>query len=194
MGGINSGRRATTPDTSDCLRLSLTTLRRQRAIKRHCMSRRHLTWTTSNGWSRTVTGEVTAVVDIECLRTDMTLTIKGHARGQPIDQVIRLVAQPQPLGGERFYALCPITGQRCTVLILPPRETVFASVRGWGVPYASTREDKVSRAIRTMGKVEERRRTMSKYTRKPTRERLAERWMTAADVYDVWEERLMEVW
>lgn len=190
MGGINSGRRATTPDTDDCLRLSLTDLRRAGAINRHCMSRRHLTWTTSHGWSRTVTGEVTVGVDIECLHTDMTLTIMGHAMGQPIKQVIALVAQPQPLGGERFYALCPIGGHRCTGLILPPGETVFASVRGWGVPYASTREDKVSRAIRTMGKVEARRRTMSKYTRKPTREQLAERWMRAADTYFDWEERV----
>lgn len=190
MGGFNSGRRATTPDTGDCLRLSLTDLRRAGAIKRHCMSRRSLTWTTSSGWSRTVTGEITVVVDIECLHADMTLTIRGHAMGQPIEQVIQLVAQSQPLGGERFYALCPITGQRCTVLILPPGETVFASVRGWRVPYASTREDEVGRAIRTMGKVEERRRRMSKYARKPTRERLAERWMRAAETYDAWEDRL----
>jgi hypothetical protein len=194
MGGMNSGRRATTPDTGDCLRLSLPLLRRAGALKRHCMSRRELTWQATNGWHRKVVGRVTAVVDIACLRTDMTVTLKGYALGQPIEQIIQLVAQPQPLGGERYFALCPINGQRCTVLYLPVSETVFASVRGWGVPYASTREDKVCRAVRTMRKVEERRRTLSKYTRKPTRQRLSERWMRAADTYDAWEEKLIEVW
>lgn len=38
--------------------------------------------------------------------------------------------------------------------------------------------------------VEERRRTLSRFTRKPTRERLAERWMRAAETYDAWEDRL----
>jgi hypothetical protein len=116
------------------------------------------------------------------------------AMGQRSQQrlVEALVAQPQPLGGERFYAICPLTGQRCTVLILPAGETLFASVRGWGVPYSSTREREVSRAVRTMRKIEGQK--MSKYARMPTREQQWRRWMKAADIYDAWEEGLMQYW
>ena len=78
------------------------------------------------------------------------------------------------------------------MLILPPGETFFATVRGWGVPYSSTREREVSRAVRTIRKIEAQK--LPKYARKPTRVRQWSRWMKAADTYDTWEETLMEVW
>lgn len=93
-----------------------------------------------------------------------------------------------PFGSERFYALCPLSGQRCTVLILPPGKTLFASVRGWGVPYASTRECEIGRAYRAMRKVEETR--LSKYARRPTRERYRQRWLKAFETASDWEDRL----
>lgn len=190
MGGINSGRRAVTPHTDQCLRLSLTDLRRDGALKRHVWARRERQWTRSR--DNHVVAAVAIIADIDCLQPGLSIYIEGHAWGRPIDQVIEVVAQPQPLGGERFYALCPLTGERCTVLILPPGETVFASVRGWGVPYASTREREVSRAVRTMRKIEGQK--LSKYARKPTREGQWQRWKRATDIYDAWEEKLMEYW
>jgi len=105
--------------------------------------------------------------------------------------VIEVVAQPQPLGSERFYAVCPITGRRCTVLYLPVGEASFASARGWGTPYASTRERDVARAYRRLRGDEERWLAMSKYTRRPTRERLNDRLMKASEVVGRWEERLL---
>jgi hypothetical protein len=190
MGGINSGRRANTPDTDQCLRLSLTDLRREGLLKRHVWARCERQWT----WSRddAVVGAVAIITDIDCRQPGLSISIKGRAWGRPIEQVLTVVAQPQPLGGERFYALCPFTGQRCTVLYLPLGGSLFASARGWGVPYASTREREVSRAVRTMRKIETQK--LSKYARKPTRERQWSRWMKAADTYDAWEDRLMEMW
>lgn len=190
MGGINSGRRASTPDTDVCLRLSLTDLRRDGALARHVWARRERHWTRSR--DKAVAGAVVVVTDLACRQPGLQLTIKGQAFGRRVDQVLEVVAQPQPLGGERFYAICPLSGRRCTVLILPPGETLFASVRGWGVPYASTRERVISRAVRTMRKFE--RRELSKYTRRPTRERLWQRWIKAAELVDAWEEKLMAGW
>ena len=190
MGGINSGRRANTPDTDQCLRLSLTDLRRAGLLKRHVWARCERHWTRSR--DDAVVGAVAIIADIDCRQPGLSLSINGRAWGRSIEQVLEVVAQPQPLGGERFYAICPLNGQRCTVLILPPGETLFASVRGWGVPYSSTRERKVSRAVRTMRKIEGQK--MSKYARMPTREQQWRRWMKAADIYDAWEEGLMQHW
>lgn len=190
MGGINSGKRANTPSTDQCLRLSLTDLRRNGDLKRHVWARCEQQWTRSR--DNHVAGAVAIITDLDCRQPGLSISIKGHVFGRQIEQVLDIVAQPQPLGGERFYAICPHTGQRCTVLILPPGESLFASVRGWGVPYSSTREREVSRAVRTMRKIEGK--TLSKYARKPTRERQWSRWMKAADIYDAWEDRLMVDW
>ena len=182
MGGIGSGRRATTLSTDDCLRLSLADLRRDGALRRHLWARRQKGWVDLR--SRREVGAVSIVADVDCGR----INIKGSAFGQPIDQKLEVVAQPLPFGGERFYAVCPLSGQRCTVLILPPGKTFFASVRGWGVPYASTRECEVGRAYRAMRKVEETR--LSKYARRPTRERYQQRWLKAFNTASDFEERL----
>ncbi|MCR9178885.1 MAG: hypothetical protein NXH71_01445 [Erythrobacteraceae bacterium] len=182
MGGIGSGRRATKLDTDGCLRLSLADLRREGALKRNLWARREKGWVDLR--SKREVGAVSIVADVDCGR----ISIKGSAFGQPIDQTLEVVAQPLPFGGERFYVLCPLSGQRCTVLILPPGKALFASVPGWGVAYASTRECEVGRAHRAMRKVEETR--LSKYARKPTRERYQQRWMRAFDTVSAWEERL----
>lgn len=190
MGGINSGRRAKTPDTDDCLRLNLSDLRREGAVKRYQMKRLQRSWSCR---SERV-AQVTIVVDIDCLEPTPCLRITGWAFGRVVDQTLQVVSQPQPFGGERFYVICPITGRRCTSLILPPSKAFFASVRGWNVPYASTREREVSRAQRTIDKVGARLRGMSKYTRKPTRARLAQRWGRAFDIVWDFEEQLMARW
>lgn len=188
MGGINSGKRANTPSTKDCLRLSLTDLRKDGALKRHVWARRERNWV-DNFTGRAV-GAVTIIADIDCRQPSLTISIRGWAFNQRIEQVLDVVAQPQPLGGERFYALCPFTGERCTVLYLPRGGSLFASARGWGVPYASTREREIARAYRRIHKAEERLFAMSKYTRKPTIEALENRMMEVADVVERWERLL----
>ncbi|MCZ8135512.1 MAG: hypothetical protein O9266_04345 [Porphyrobacter sp.] len=192
MGGINSGRRASTPSTKDCLRLSLTDLRKGGALKRHVWARREQTWVDT--CTKREVAAVTIVADIDCRQPTLSITIKGWAFNQRIDQVLDVVAQPQPLGGERFYALCPFTGQRGTALYLPVGANIFASARGWCVPYASTREREVARAYRRLHRAEERLFAMSKYTRKPTRSALENRMMEAADVVGRWEEQMMAHW
>lgn len=141
-----------------------------------------------------VLGEVTVVADIECLDPSPCLRITGWALGKRIDQRLEIVDQQQPFGGERFYVVCPRTGQRATTLYLPPGRRTFASARGWGVPYASTREREVGRALRTISRAEAQFRSMSKYVRQPTWERIEDRWMRAYTVIDAYEETLLQRW
>lgn len=190
MGGFNSGQRATTPDTDDCLQLSLSKLRREGLLRRYLMARQTRYW----DFDGVVVGTVTIVADIECLEPTPCLRLTGWAFGQRIYQRLEIVSQPQPFGGERFYLLCPITGRRCTVLFLPPNKSYFASARGWDVPYASTREREVGRALRVIHKIEAQWDKMSKYTRRRTDDRLAERWDQAHGVVDAYETGLMRWW
>lgn len=163
---------------------------RKGALKRFQMRRLQRSWSCR---SENV-AKVTIVVDIDCLQPAPCLRVTGWAFARAFDQTLQVVSQPQPFGGERFYVICPITGRRCTSLILPPGEVSFASVSGWKVPYASTREREVDRAQRTTEKVDLRLRGMSKYTRKRTRARLAQRWECAMHIVWAFEERLMARW
>ncbi len=187
MGGFNSGRRATTPDTDDCIRVSLADLRQANALRRGVMARRYKD--SYLGDQRVAS--LAIVADIDCLEPVPCLHITGIAYGRRIDQRVPLVAQPQPFGGERWFAVCPITGWHCTVLVLPPSKTIFASVAGWGVPYASSRERKVDRALRAIDKLERQERGMSKYVRHSTRNRMMVMKAAARAVIDGAERKMM---
>jgi hypothetical protein len=52
-------------------------------------------------------------------------------RRQQIETTIRLVAKAQPFGGQRWWFLCPRTGQRVSRLHLPPGATIFASRKAY---------------------------------------------------------------
>jgi hypothetical protein len=111
----------------------------------------------------------TVTVDIDCLEPYPQITIKGYRQGRAIDCRLQLVAAPMRFGGERWYAVCPITSRRCTTLVLPPDRSRFASAQGWGVAYGSQREAPIYRAYRAVEKAERRLLGMSKYTRQPSR-------------------------
>ena len=169
MGGIGSGRRTNRPTTDECIRIDLPLLKHLGMLKRGCMSRRSRVWSRSG---KTI-AELTLVADIDCQERYPCLKMTGHAFGQKIDHLVVLDSAPLPFGGERWYALCPFTrGKRCSTLVLPPGKLYFASVKGWKVPYASQRECEVHRAYRAIDKATIRMQELSKYTRRPTRERL----------------------
>jgi hypothetical protein len=99
-------------------------------------------------------------------------------------QEIHLVAMPMPFGGCRWFALCPVTGRRCTTLVLPSGGRRFASVRAYRLPYASQREDIFGRAHRRIAKATARLDRMSKYARRPTRQKQWDRITEAEAVLD----------
>ena len=171
MGGFGSGRRSNRPTTDDCLRINLSQLKQLDMLKRHCMTRREQVWTQ---YGQTI-ADLTLVTDVHCLEPLPCLRIRGRAFGKVINFVVQLDEYALPYGGERWYALCPRTGRRCTALVLPPGRVQFASVEGWNVAYGSQRECPIHRGHRAIYKAQERRKALSKYTRKPTRERLLER-------------------
>ena len=171
MGGFGSGRRSNRWTTDDCLRINLSTLKQLGMLQRHCMDRRERVW---SRYDHTL-GDLTLVTDVHCLEASPCLRITGRAFGKVINCVVYLEEQPLPYGGERWYALCPHTGRRCTALVLPPGQTHFASVKGWNVAYGSQRECPIHRGHRAIDKAQKRLKGLSKYTRKPTRERILDR-------------------
>lgn len=171
MGGIGSGRRSNRATTDDCIQIRLPDLRRLGMIKRHCMNRQTLTWRCDGR----ISAQLTLVSDVHCREVSPCLKIMGTAYGRQIDCLVWLDQQPMHFGGERWYALCPKTGKRCTTLVLPPGRVHFASVSGWGVAYGSQRECEVHRAYRAIHGAEARLRVLSKYVRTPTRQRLVSR-------------------
>lgn len=171
MGGYGSGRRSDQPSTDECLRLSLSQFKARGMLKRGCMGRREFVWSSDGE----VMARATVTVDIDCLEPHPQITITGYGPRRAIDCKLQLVSAPMRFGGERWYAVCPITSRRCTTLVLPPGRSRFASVQGWGVAYGSQREAPIYRAYRAVEKAERRLHGLSKYTRKPTRERLVDR-------------------
>ena len=171
MGGYGSGRRSNRPTTDECIQLDLSFLKELDMLQRHCMNRRDLSW----GCRGRKTAQLSVVADIDCLEPYSCLKITGHANGQRIDCMLFLNSVAMRFGGERWYALCPITGRKCSTLVLPPGRSRFASVRGWNVPYGSQRECEVHRAYRSIHKAETRLKRLSKYARKPTQRRLLDK-------------------
>jgi hypothetical protein len=180
MGGFGSGRRTDRPSTDACIRISLGDLKRWGMLQRHCMNRRERVWTRDGE----VVARLTIVADTDCMEPRPCLKITGVAFGRRVDCRVWLESVGMPLGGERWYALCPKRGARCEVLILPPGGSHFASVRGWRIPYASQRECAVHRAYRAIEKASQRRNALSKYARKPTRARLRARIDAKHDIVE----------
>ena len=171
MCGYGSRRRSNRPTTDDCIRINLSNLKQRGMLQRHCMARHEEVWSQYGG----TIADLTLVTDVHCLERWPCLKITGYAFGKAIDCVVYLEEQPLPYGGKRWYALCPRTGRRCTVLVLPPGQVYFASVKGWNVPYGSQRECPIHRGHRAIEKAKARLKALSKYTRKSTRERLLDK-------------------
>ena len=173
MGGYGSGRCSDRLSTDECLRLSLSQFKARGMLKRGCMARREFVWSSDGE----VMARATVTVDIDCLEPYPQITIEGYRQGGAIDCRLQLVSAPMRFGGERWYAVCPITGRRSTTLVLPAGRSRFASVQGWGVAYGSQREAPIYRAYRAVEKAERRLLGASKHTRLATRLKLQAKLM-----------------
>lgn len=171
MGGYGSGRQSNRATTDECIRIRLSDLKRLGMVERDCICRQVLKWR-RNG---RISAQLTLVTDVRCREPYPCLKITGLAFDRHIDCLVWLDSQPMPFGGERWYALCPMTGRRCTTLVLPPGTSHFASVSGWKVAYGSQRECKVHRAYRAIERASSRLAELSKYARQPTRDKLRAR-------------------
>ncbi len=81
----------------------------------------------------------------------------GHLTAKFGDRVqrIEIASAPRPFGGRQFYACCPISGRRVSVLWKPPGSPVFAGRAAWGrrVAYASQFMTPVDRAWKMKAKI-----------------------------------------
>lgn len=110
-----------------------------------------------------------------CLVIGFFLAISALLFGGPLLLLLELRLLLCPSTLEVCASMMPITGRKCTTLVLPPGLSHFASTKGWGVAYSSQRECEVLRAYRSIDKASARLKALSKYTRKPTRRRLEDK-------------------
>ena len=171
MGGFGSGRRSNRLTVEECITLRLTDIKQLGLMKDQCMTRTNLVWR-SRGQ---VTAEFTITSDIYCREAHPCLHINGTAYGRKIEHYVLLDAQPMRFGGVRWYALCTSTGKRCTTLVLMPGRPVFISRMETKLPNITQRMDRVGRAHEAIEKAEKRLRRLSKYARRPTRDKLTKR-------------------
>lgn len=186
MGGYGSGRWVGRPTVEASLRLELPRLKRAGYLK--------LGSRVSGTWSWSLGGQPCGRVALVCqIRSDGhgSLDISFERNGQGVDQHICLEPMSMRFGGWRWYARCPMTGGRCTTLVLPNGGHRFASVKAWRLPYASQREDIFGRAHRRIAKANERLDRMSKYARTAARKR---QWDTIAEAEGVLDYGLALAW
>ena len=107
-----------------------------------------ITWTGEDGRARlTVTlqarlGQHNGTLTLACERADYW-TDRLHQ----IETTISLVATAQPLGGHRWWFVCPRTGRHVTKLYLPLGALRFSSRHAYRLAYQSQRESPSGRAL-----------------------------------------------
>ncbi len=158
MGGLRIGAgslRNSTVEASKRLRISDTIGATRPALGMRLTGRTH--------WKDGYTGRVTGAVSLDVIIGDgvgtMTLRLAlpdGAGRLRPAgEQVVDLMASPQPRGGLRWRFICPRTGALCEVLLCPQGASFFAGRKAWRLSYLSQRRSvrdrplERARAIRT---------------------------------------------
>src|SRR5664279_1359170 len=149
MGGYGSGRSGGRPTTESGLTLSLSKLMRDGLFPPG------RGWSGSIVWTNLNTGERVGSIGYEShlgeesgsVRLQYTTTRWGGEKHQS-DYWIQLETTPQPLGGRRWWFLCPRTGRRAAKLYLPNGALTFASRQAYRLAYRSQRETTYDRALR----------------------------------------------
>ncbi len=80
-------------------------------------------------------------LDVAGVSGSMRLRYEVLSRGElvPMGERVMLASLPQPFGGRRWWATCPISGRRVKALYLPSGSFRFASRQALGLRYASQR-------------------------------------------------------
>ena len=146
MGGMGSGRYGGRPIVEDALALDLAVLLRKKLISTGS------TVASSLHWRNTRTGAETASIGYRCTMTaeagifSAEYAVTRFGERTQVSLSIGLVSTPQPLGGRRWWWVCPVTGRRAAKLFKPPGGDRFASRQAWGLAYRSQREAPFDRA------------------------------------------------
>ncbi|MCA3734256.1 MAG: hypothetical protein INE97_02775 [Phenylobacterium sp.] len=168
MGGHGSGNfRRRRTFVEECIAIRLPELRRLGLIQADHIRSRHVAIAHPSG------GSIPAWVQVDAnLEGASWLTVRLYEGEGSTDHRVRLEAVPQPLGGHRWFALCPLTGRRCLSLFLRPGGPHLASRSALDLTYLVNTLDAYDRAHKRASKAEVALRGLSRFARRPTRERL----------------------
>jgi len=157
MGGFNSGRSGGRPTPESGLTLNLYKLIRQ-GLKPGQRVHGSIVWTRVGTGERvgTVGYEADTVGDCGHVRLRYTTTRAYDGEKRDSDYTIALETTPQPLGGRRWWFVCPKTGAHAGKLHLPNGAYTFGSRRACRLEYRSQRETPRDRAINRAFKLRER--------------------------------------
>lgn len=124
MGSASSGRRGGKPLIEDCQTIDLAAFTKAGAIREGWCISGKIEWPSQG----VIVGDLAYRLDLrDPDAASLSLTYCLTANGQTMRQVIRLASTAQPLGGKRWWLLCPVTGQRARTLHLAPGQSRFAS-------------------------------------------------------------------
>lgn len=148
MGGYGSGRSGGRPTVEDGLTLDLYKLLRDGLIHKG-------PWGGTLRWTETRSGRHIASVgyqghvgvDEGRLRLTYTTTRSYDGTTHNSDYWITLTSTPQPLGGRRWWFICPRTAKLVSKLHLPPGAFTFASRDAYRLGYRSQRETRRDRSL-----------------------------------------------
>lgn len=167
MGGYGSGRYAFKRTIDACLRIEFPFLKSQGYFKGFGASGT-ITWT-SRGEK---TGEISIQSVIYPDKGIGELVLTYSIGGEPTKQRISLVGIPMRFGGHSYYALCPVSYDKCRTLVFSPPRKSFISVKSSGYLYTSQTEDVLDRIRRKRDKAEKKYKQLSKYARISTKDKV----------------------
>jgi hypothetical protein len=149
MGGTGSGNYGGRPTVEDALKLDLHHLIRNGSFRLGAIV------TGSLAWTNAYTGEQRASIGYKAHMGDergwvrLTYTTTNHWTGQttPHDYTVELTTTPQPLGGRRWWWVCPRRRDLVSKLYKPAGGGIFASRKAHHLAYRSQRQSPYDRAI-----------------------------------------------
>jgi hypothetical protein len=148
MGGYGSGRSGGRPTVEDSLSLNLPRLFKTGWLKQGA-------WISGTlRWSIVGTREETASIGFEAhlgekdghVHLHWTSTNRWSGEKRQCENRIELTTCTQPLGGRRWWFVCPRTGQLASRLHLPSGAYTFACRKAYRLGYRSQRETQCDRA------------------------------------------------
>jgi hypothetical protein len=143
VGGYLSGNHGGQPTVEASLFLDLYAMLRGGTLLRDDVRSGRIVF--SNGYTGERIGWISYFANLDELRGRMRLT---HGSGHLArDYWVDLTTTEQPLGGRRWWFICPVTGRRVRKLYLPPGAITFASRQAYRLGYCSQRETAAGRSL-----------------------------------------------
>src|SRR5829696_327817 len=156
MGGMGSGRWGGRPTVGSGLSLDINKLLRDGSIIRNATTTGTLTWSQSGEQVASMGYQAVLGPERGHMRLSWTRTDRSTGQKKELQQWIELEAKPQPLGGRRWWFICPRRSHFVSKLHMAPGTAEFASQRAYRLAYRSQRQSPRDRAISRAWKARER--------------------------------------